>query len=91
MSYARFGWDNSDVYIILNCNGYLDCCGCRFVPWGADHDIPPSHFKTTEAMLSHLDAHRAAGDCVPDETYDDLRADAAKNDAWMADPESEYA
>lgn len=36
MSYARFGWDGSDVYVIGTASGpegphFIECCGCRLV------------------------------------------------------------
>lgn len=31
MSYARFGWDGSDVYVFLNVAGYFSCCGCQLI------------------------------------------------------------
>lgn len=83
MSYARFGWGGSDVYIYLDVGGYLCCCGCVLdKPW---------RYDTTAEMLAHLDEHRRAGHCVPDDCVEELKADAAENDAWIAErgPESE--
>jgi len=28
MSYARFGWDGSDVYVFMHVSGHLECCAC---------------------------------------------------------------
>lgn len=79
MSYARFGWDDSDVYVFLCCFGYLECCACRIVGgWKSFEAL------TTEKMLAHLEAHRALGHCVPEETFEELRTDAEENDAWIA-------
>jgi hypothetical protein len=76
MSYARKSY--CDVYVFLDVGGQLECCMC---------DLPdgPSTFvaTTTDAMLAHLDAHRAAGHDVPDETYEGLRAEQRVNDRWM--------
>jgi hypothetical protein len=83
MSYARFGWDDSDVYVYLDVDGYLTCCSCRLMP------ERPSGFHewfkayNTAAMVAHLDQHRAAGHTVPAATYTELRNEAAENDAWI--------
>jgi hypothetical protein len=77
MSYARFGWDDSDVYVYLDCGGYLTCCACKRL----DETFPQFHL--TAAMLNHLEGHRARGDVVPEQTFEELRQDAAENDAWM--------
>lgn len=40
MSYARFGWDNSDVYVIGTARdgkNTVQCCACHFTP---SRDIP---------------------------------------------------
>lgn len=77
MSYARFGWDDSDVYVYLDVGGYLRCCGC---PLEDD-----ARFLTTAGMLAHLDQHEAAGHVVPASCRDGLRHDEAENDAWLAE------
>jgi len=77
MSYARFGWDGSDVYIYLDVGGYLSCCACRF------HPEIREHFETTDAMIEHLERHVEAGDTVPVDCFERLRADALENDAWI--------
>lgn len=95
MSYARFG-PTCDVYIYLDEAGTLNCCGCRLQDHRVENDGShpaqqagaagahvQSTFTVTADMLSHLEAHRAAGHVVPVSVYDDLRADANDNDAWM--------
>lgn len=76
MSYARFS-DNSDVYVFLHCNGWLECCGCL---------LEPSHifqaFKTGD-MLQHLRAHQKAGHKVPMNCHYRLRREASHNNAWI--------
>lgn len=75
MSYARFGWGNSDVYVYADVNGYLCCCACRLQEeW--------RHFSTDD-MLAHLNAHRAEGHTVPQDCIDDLAEDRAENDLWI--------
>jgi hypothetical protein len=78
VSYARFAKD-SDVYVFLNCGGYLECCACGLAGG-------PEFFTTdtTTGMLAHLDQHEAAGDAVPESTFDRLQIEAARNDAWMS-------
>ena len=95
MSYARFG-PTCDVYVYLDEAGTLNCCGCRLqdhrvendgsdIGWRGEPVGEPvqSTFTVTADMLSHLEAHWAAGHVVPVSVYDDLRADANDNDAWM--------
>lgn len=78
MSYARFGWDNSDVYVYLDCGGYLTCCACG--RWAS----PWPKFYSTDDMVAHLREHQSKGDVVPDDTFVELEADRAENDAWIA-------
>jgi hypothetical protein len=77
MSYARFGWDGSDVYVFLSVSGHLECCACKL---GDAWDFP-----STDAMIAHLEAHRGVGHCVPQDTIDELLADKAENDEWIQD------
>ena len=69
MSYARFS--HADVYVFMNVNGYLDCCGCILGDQYA--------FHSTDAMIDHLAQHRDAGHDVPDGIEDELRADDTDN------------
>jgi hypothetical protein len=39
--------------------------------------------RTTAAIVDHLREHQAAGHHIPADTFDDLQADAAENDAWI--------
>lgn len=57
MSYCRFGWEGSDVYVFLSDEGF-ECCGCRF---GKTFVA-----GTPEEMISHLGAHRRANHFVPE-------------------------
>lgn len=73
MSYARLSY--CDVYVLLSVGGHLECCMCS---------LGPTFTATkTDDMIAHMDAHRAAGHDVPDETYDGLREDQEVNDRWM--------
>lgn len=71
MSYARFGWDGSDVYVYMHVAGHLECCGCILGDeWS---------FHSTQAMIDHLAEHRAAGHNIPVGIEDELRADDGQN------------
>lgn len=89
MSYARFGWGGSDVYVTLDLHGSLRCHSCALMPEVPSPPalVPGFHESfdafTTADMLAHLDAHREAGYRVLNETFDELRADADENDAWL--------
>ena len=97
MSYARFGWDGSDVYVFRS-KSALECCGCILQQreWIEDpksiidtfHREVGEHveqeFTTTAGMIAHLEVHRAVGHVVPQDCLDELLADAAENDAILA-------
>lgn len=76
MSYVRFGWRGSSVYVYLDCAGYLNCCGCIL-------NGTSTEFFTTGDMLAHLEEHRRVGHTVLDETFIQLNRDEDDNDAWM--------
>ena len=74
MSYCRFGRD-SDVYCYRAATVDAEpdrwvCCGCSL---GAD----ATEFPTVEGLLIHLEAHRAAGDKVPEPAMERCRAELA--------------
>lgn len=92
------GCDGSDVYVYLDCDGYLSCCACILQEreWVDDPTRPiiggylkavgeiiDTRLMSTELMLAHLGRHRAAGHTVTEETISELRRDAAENDAWI--------
>ena len=99
MSYARFSWDGSDVYVFLNVGGYLDCCGCLLeeYEWVEDPGykfsggyLKPTvgietRFTTTDDMIEHLRRHIAEGHTVPDDVIPDLEADREENEAFIAE------
>jgi hypothetical protein len=81
MSYARFGWDGSDVYVFKSVGnkehpgGWLECCGCLL-------PSNPGRFLqafSTAGMIRHLRAHMAAGQHVPSDVIPELRADDVEN------------
>lgn len=57
MSYCRFGWEGSDVYVYQGQGGFV-CCGCSLSKRKWD-------YKTIEKMIAHLAKHRRAGQFVP--------------------------
>lgn len=81
MSYARFGWDGSDVYVFLN-SDKLECCACHITEtikydppiinfFGQQVDeATQSYFAATPAdMIAHLRQHVNAGDTVPEYVF----------------------
>lgn len=66
MSYARMS--DGDVYVFINTNGYLECCGCRFGEslWT----------KSVDELEAHLKRHVEAGhDVELDRIMSEVRAD----------------
>lgn len=59
MSYCRFAWDGSDVYVYESADGF-ECCGCGLNP------AEPVTLASPEAMIIHLVEHRKAGQFVPE-------------------------
>ena len=76
MSYARFGWGGSNVYVFMHVGGHLECCMCFL----DDHQDEGS-FQAggTQAMIDHLMRHKMAGHTVPPNVFDDLWLDNEKN------------
>ena len=66
MSYCRFAWDGSDVYVFESERG-IECCGCRF-----NEDFVTDE---PEQMIAHLARHRRAGHFVPEHAITGLWAD----------------
>ena len=95
MSYARFGWDGSDVYVFTASDSGLECCGCILQEreWVKDpsaffggHLRPVGEMVkyrglTTDEMVAHLRTHEIAGHHVPPEVYVELEEDRAETDA----------
>ncbi len=57
MSYCRFAWQGSDVYVFLSDQGF-ECCGCSL--------SKTFTCGTPEEMIAHLGVHRRAGHFVPE-------------------------
>ena len=59
MSYIRFGWEGSQVYVYEHYNGYVQCCGCAL-------GGRSQNFATGAEAAKHLIDHLEAGHVVPD-------------------------
>lgn len=76
MSFSRFGWEDSDVYVFEHVGGFIQCCGCWLEP--GDKDGWFYDAKTPREMLSHLETHEIQGHNVTHarkrilEEYEDL-------------------
>jgi hypothetical protein len=94
MSYARFGWDGSDVYVYEHVGGFIECCGCSLAKDedGGVFGFGYTHLKTPREALAHLDQHVATGDCVPMRTFERIRQEYAESmdtpiEPYVAPPE----
>lgn len=75
MSYSRWGWEGSDVYVYMDVRGKLCCCGCRY----DGEDLISFYACSTQDMVAHLLHHEALGAHVPPGIYDELWRDDAEN------------
>ena len=97
MSYCRFG--EGDVYIFLNTEVFLECCGCILQEreWVEDDtrplfkgylksvgEIVEYEFHTTADMINHLEIHKSKGHYIPSSCIDGLIRDKEENDRIMA-------
>lgn len=84
MSYCRFGWDDSDVYVYWDVCGAIRCCGCP-----RDGDFAT---ELRSAMIEHLEEHRRLGDNVPEVAFARIRAEIeTEGDRALASSENEEA
>lgn len=74
MSYARWGHEGSDVYVIRTDNGYYCHCSLQTT----------TVCGTPEEMIVHLAGHRRSGDTVPVSAilrlWDEIRFREERND-----------
>lgn len=94
MSYARFGWEGSDVYIYEHVSGFIECCGCSLVKPEDDYEIFGFyHANTAREMLTHIDQHLAKSDTVPTDCIDRIKEEHPDLDAqippYVRTPEQE--
>jgi len=87
MSYARFGWDNSDVYVFLHVGGFIECCACVL----AHEDWEPFHAGDTQTMVNHLKKHEISGHVVPPSVYERLWEDHEENMEFIRNKEKHYS
>ncbi len=65
MAVCRFG-EGRDVYVYYSTQGGIECCRCTL--------SGNSVFRATDEqeMIAHLEKHKAAGDRVPAEAFEEL-------------------
>ena len=69
MSYIRFGWEGSQVYIYEHVNGYIECCGCFLGEKGEEEGRyfrRSQNFSTGAEAAKHIIDHLEAGHVVPE-------------------------
>lgn len=81
MSYARFG-DHSDVYLYRGING-VECCQCSLDPDSRSRGVGN---MTAHDAITHVLAHKAAGDKVPEYTIPAIVEDAREGWPWPGCP-----
>lgn len=88
MSYAKWGWENSDVYLFGGVAHpppddvhVIVCCGCLLARDDPEDWLmsPSLDFETKAGILAHLQIHRAAGHVVPESAIERIEADD-----WLA-------
>lgn len=84
MAFAKWSWENSDVYLIGGVERpppddvhVITCIGCLL---GRDDEddwlmSPSFDFRTKEGILGHLQVHREAGHVVPESAIERISAD----------------
>lgn len=71
MSYCRWGWEDSQLYIFENTEGRTECHLCPLL----DQTAFQSAYWLSEdwpAFLAHLDAHDVAGHAYPARLRDEI-------------------
>lgn len=99
VSYARFGWDGSEVYAYQSTDGGVECCFCALQEreWVDDPDRPFLHgyFQpvgeivksrrlSTDEAIAHFREHEAAGNVVPQYVFGEIEADRDLIDGSLA-------
>lgn len=88
MSYAKWGQENSDVYLFGGVAHpppddvhVIVCCGCLLAREDPDDWLmsPSLDFGTKEAVLAHLQEHLDAGHTVPGSAIERIQSDD-----WLA-------
>lgn len=75
MAYARKGFNQSDVHVVLGYDGEYVCIGCELAaPTAATAaELPDVRAETAQDMITHLRQHQQHGHRVPEETLSRLR------------------
>lgn len=73
MSYSRF--IEYDVYVFADTSGGVTCMGCNF----GDMMEASYRAESTQEMIDHLKAHQKIGDRLPENIFDRLLEDDARN------------
>ena len=95
MSYARFGWDGSDVYVFVSVGGWIECCACWLIEeedeYLRENGQPFGFFHaySTQEMVDHLNKHKEAGHCVPEYVFDRLWEEHEENMEYIAKERAE--
>jgi hypothetical protein len=82
MSYSRWGWEGSDLYIYMDVNGYLHCAACPLMPIAENAKIKMNesfYAYSTMEMIDHLGEHMDAGHNFPDSVIPDILSDHERN------------
>ena len=84
IAYAKWGWENSDVYLIGGVKRpppddvhVITCVGCLLIREDPDDWLMSRSldFGTKQEILDHLSEHEAAGHVVPDSAISAICAD----------------
>lgn len=67
MSYCRFGWGKSEVYVFFNEEYKYECCACSLF------NNKSFCCDTPDEMVAHLLEHKEKGHFVPHYAFDKLR------------------
>ena len=76
MSYARWGCEDSDVYIYLSVTGWYTCCCCSLLE--SEDMVRHMQLPSAAHMIEHLHQHELAGDKVPQSALERLLAETLK-------------
>ena len=65
MSYCRWFWEGSDLYIFDHVDGHTECHLCPLLDQSGEGQSAKWPIGDWAAFLAHLDAHDAAGHAYP--------------------------
>jgi hypothetical protein len=72
VAYARFTACGSDAYVYEDVRGFLCCMRCGLSEQGE------TRLGSRSQMIAHLEAHRRAGQKVPEDAIEELRGELAQ-------------